>query len=95
MTHKIIAEPTGTALEGETSLYKVFYIADNAAGTPIVIASDLSQKWAERFVIAYNTQPDLLAALEGAHKKMPAIRRTDEQKALESQVVAAIAKAKP
>ena len=58
MKHTLIAEPTGAGL------FNIYYLTDNAAQTPVIIASDISQKWAERFATAYNSQADLLKALE-------------------------------
>lgn len=47
-----------------TGLCDIFYIADNAAGTPIFIAQDVTPKRAKQIVRALNCHADLLEACE-------------------------------
>ncbi|KKM13527.1 hypothetical protein LCGC14_1715380 [marine sediment metagenome] len=61
MKHALIAQSMG---EGYSGLFEIHYLTDNRAKTPILIAREMSQKWAERLVLAYNAQPDLLEALD-------------------------------
>ncbi|KKK84881.1 hypothetical protein LCGC14_2778910, partial [marine sediment metagenome] len=65
------------------------YLQDNRAQTPVVIVENISHKWAVRLVAAYNTQPDLLDALENIHRDCLASdfnEHWDSYKALETAI---------
>ena len=67
MKHTLIAESLG---EGYGGLFEIHYLAENRAQTPIQIAKDMSQEWAEQLVLAYNSHPDLLEALRSMRKTL-------------------------
>ena len=92
MRHTPIAQSMG---EGHGGLYEIIYLQDNRAQTPVVIVENISHKWAVRLVAAYNTQPDLLEALEYAkHRIHLRANKAARLQAL-SKIRAAIAKARP
>ena len=61
MRHTLKARAMG---EGHLGLFEIYYLKDNRAQSPISVVREITKKWADRFVNAYNDNPDLFEKLE-------------------------------